>query len=1084
MRNFLLVIFFFACTRSMASVHADFSADKFSGCPPLLVNFYNTSLPNNLSLQWTFGNGNSSVNLATPSALFQTSGTYFVKLVVSNGTESDSITKTVTVFSLPVVDFHAPYTALCEGDTVQLFSDITIGDASITDYAWDLGNGVAKSGMNTRYLYNQPGQYDITLVVQDSNMCSANVTKSAFIEVLAKPNALFTASPATSCNYSQLVSFTNSSTGIGLSYDWQLDSSTHSALQNPQHLYTQEIVNVMLTVTSSDGCVDSVKHKVTVASLSSDFLASKTDACTGETINFSNASNFIGNCSWDFGDGTSANAPSPGKTYTAPGIYTVRMINIVGGACKDTVIKTSYITIRQGVIPSFTVNVPSTGCADTAVVTFTNTTVGTGLSYQWTFGDGDSSAVANPTHVYNHNGNFNVALTVTDASGCSIPVIMPASISSHMPVARFKADTLGCPGGPVHFHNQSSGATTYLWSFGDGTTSTDVSPLHTYTTDGTYSVTLTSTNGQGCDSTIIKANYVHIVSPQVDFAVNQTYSPCPPFVAIFHSTADRLGMKYFWDFGDGNTDTSANPTHIFFHPGIYTVKLIGTTNNGCTDTISYQNLIDVEGPTGNFTTSSTGGCLPLTVDFSANISANTASIWCDLGDGTLITDSTHLNYLYTRADSFNPKFILVDNVGCAVSYSLPAVVTHPTPVVTLPDTTVCHGSILAIALGADNYEWTPPTYLSCHVCSAVQISPDDNITYRVSASNSFGCSAMDTMRVHVEKLAEVLDNPDTVLVCKNTSFTLNAGSADKMYWTPGDYLSDSASIHPVCTPLTSTTYYVTGQSNIGCRKSTKVEVIVIDKLQLNEMADIAICPQDTFQFSASIVTTPQLAIVNYTWTPANLLSAANIPNPSGHYPPVATTFRVIASAGTCASDTALVTVHLNSTPDITVPEDLITTPNADVKLKATSSFNMSYQWQASDSFSCAACKETSIYPTQSQTVYVTGTTSAGCIVNDSLHIRVVSCDPEMIFLANTFTPNGDGVNDKFYIHSLALSQLKYFRVFDEWGRMVYETESMNDGWDGSVNGTAAGSAVYTYLMAGKCQNGYDIEKSGNIALMR
>ncbi len=1085
MRIFILSIFLLFGLRSMALVHADFTADKFSGCPPLLVNFTNSSLPGGLTLRWDFDNGNFS-SLSNPSAILQNPGVYNVKLIVSNGTETDSIIKTVTVFHLPVVDFHADHINICQGDTLKLFSDITLGDAPIINYAWDLGNGIARSGDSVFYKYNLPRAYDITLVVQDSNFCSANLTKNMYVQVLQKPVAAFTATPANSCNYSQLISFTSTSSGTGLTYFWKLDTAVTSTAQNPSHTYVQEQQNVWLVVTSSNGCVDSIKHRVSVTSLSSDFVADKTDACTGEPITFSNLSNFVGNCRWNFGDGTTSTSASPIQIYTAPGTYTVTMINTVSGVCKDTITKVLYIHIRQGIVPTFTVSIPPVGCGDTAVVSFDNTTVGgSGVTYQWTFGDGDSSSVIDPTHVYHHNGNFNVTLTATDPSGCAIPVSIPVAISSHMPVAKFRADTLGCVGGAVRFHNQSSGSTTYLWSFSDGTTSTDPNPLHYFPAEGFYSATLTASNASGCDSTVSRINYIHILNPQIDFSVGQTYSPCPPLVTSFNSTADRPGMKFHWDFGDGNTDTAARPTHVYFMPGVYTVTLIGTTASGCTDTITYVDLIHVEGPTGTFTESSNGGCLPFSIDFTVTTSANTLSLWADLGDGTLIQDSTQFTHLYTAVDSFHPQFILIDHVGCAVTYVLPTLVTRPSPVLNLPDTNICEGSSLAMALGVDNYEWTPPTYLSCHVCSSVSINPSDNIDYRVSATNSFGCTVVDSMHIHVEKLADFIANPAPINICKHTPVTLNAGSAEMMTWTPSTFLDDSNAIHPIATADSSMTYYVTGHSSAGCRKSAQIQINVIDKLDIDITPDFAICIGDSAQLSAAVLWAPDSIPVTYRWTPAIYLNDAFSSNPSAHYIPFTTHFIVYAAAANCGSDTAAVTVTVNSPPDIhAASDDSLTTPGAEVGIHASSTFNLSYVWKAIDAIKCPTCQETQITPRHTQTIMVTGTTDAGCTASDSLSIEVINCDPETIFIPNTFTPNGDGINDKFYVHSRALSTLNFMRVFDEWGKVVFETKNINEGWDGNSAGLSVASSVYTYVVEGKCENGYDIKKSGNIALVR
>ena len=210
MRNFLFILFASLTLPSLANVQANFSANKFSGCSPLVVTFSNTSQPSNSNWFWDFGNGNTST-LANPSAVFNVSGVYQVKLVVSNGTQKDSVTKAITVFRLPQVEFHAVQTDVCQGDSLFLINDIIPGDAPITNYAWGFGNGIASSFPTPAHTYSTVGLYNITLVVQDGNGCSANNNKNAYIQVIANPQVSFTASPAISCNVSQLVSFANTS---------------------------------------------------------------------------------------------------------------------------------------------------------------------------------------------------------------------------------------------------------------------------------------------------------------------------------------------------------------------------------------------------------------------------------------------------------------------------------------------------------------------------------------------------------------------------------------------------------------------------------------------------------------------------------------------------------------------------------------------------------------------------------------------------------------------------------------------------------------------------------------------------------
>ncbi len=1080
MKNLLLVILITLTLKSFGTIHADFTVDKVSGCAPLLVNFTSTSTTTigHISCRWEFDNGTGPSAANNPSVIYSNSGVYHVKLVVTNGSEKDSITKPITAFRLPQVDFDAPQLILCVDDTLHLSSNVSSGNVPITDYAWGFGNGLASSGPNTYYSYNSPGIYDVTLVVQDSNGCSKSLTKTQYVEVLAKPEAQFTISPGASCNATELISFTNTSVGTNLTYSWRLGGGVTSTATHPSQTYTQVIQPVWLTVTSPNGCVDSIMHKVSVTDVTADFVASRTTVCKGEMIHFSNNSNFEQSAFWTFGDGTTSTHNDPDKIYTTPGVYTVTLIEKIG-QCADTITRTQYITVTAGFIASFTASDPPTDCSGASPIIFTNTTP-SGSQFLWNFGDGTTSNQPNPSHSYNSNGNYTVTLTVTDTNGCTIPGTSLITIGSFKPSTSFSANRTGCPNVPIAFHNTTGAGASYFWTFGDGDTSNLQNPAHTYTNPGTYSVSLKVTSANGCDSTTIKSNYITIESIESDFTVNQKFSPCPPFVTLFTSTVNKPTVTYLWTFGDGGTDTAANPTHIYFFPGIYTVSMTVVTPNGCTDTVVYVDLIEVQGPSGTFTAAPTTGCAPLDVNFTANVSANTLTMWCDLGDGTLVTDSTAFHYIYTQLGTFKPKFLLVDHVGCTVPYDLEPVVTHAPPALNLQDTAVCVGMPVEISLETDEYQWTPATYLSCDTCSNVTITPLGSVAYIVTATNQY-CQVTGALNIIADSLPVL--TPSLVKVCKNSSIQLNAGNAFTMAWSPALYLDDSASLTPTSTPLDSVVYDVTGYNSLGCSVTTQVAVDVIDKLDISAVPDVTVCANDTFQLESTL----EIALnadVNYAWSPANYFLDATAADATGAGLQTTATFQLIATSGTCIPDTASVNVHINALPDIQISESLTTTPYAETGLWANSTETLSYVWTAADSFSCASCKETNFYPGQTQKVYVTGTNTNGCSSSDSVEIRVVACDPESVFLPNIFTPNGDGQNDVLFMDSKAMTSISFFRVFDEWGRMVYETKNITDTWDGKVNGTPAAVNAFVYVLEGKCQNGGTVLKYGNITLVK
>lgn len=1089
MRYFLLYLLALIALPSLATVTADFTANRYNGCPPLLSTFTNTSTTTTgvLTYRWDFANGNFSSD-TNPSAIFVNSGTYRVRLIASNGIESDTVTKSIVVFRVPQANFQAPSTTVCLGDTLFLNGNITLGDAPISDYAWGFGNGVASSMANPFYVYTQTGLYDITLVVQDTNRCSISQTRNQFVQVVDNPSASFTASPSVSCAQSQQVNFTNTSTGNGLTYLWQLTNTQQSTAANPTYTYSNETYNVSLVVTDVNGCTASSSQRVSVENLVADFFANKTEVCTGEQIYFNNLSNISGSSQWSFGDGNTSNATSPYYDYSTPGTYTVTLTQTAAG-CTDVVQKVQYIVVRQGFVPSFSTDGAPTACNEQSPITFTNTTQGSGLTYSWNLGDGSPIVTDSVvSHTYNANGNYTVALTITDENGCIAKVSSLVSITTFVPAPNFTASGLFCRGGTISFTNTTAQGYSlfnsgyqFLWTFGDGDSSRAPVPTHVYNQPGTYTVTLTVTNSIGCDSTIVKPDFITIDTVGVDFNVNETFSPCPPFVTIFNSTTTHNELIYDWNFGDGLTDTAQNPTHIYFHPGIFDVSLTVRTGNGCYSTARYPRLIEVQGPYGVFAATPNDGCIPLTVDFMAAISDNTKNIWCDLGDGSLISDSLMFSYTYTTLGTFNPKFILVDHVGCTVPYELPAIVTHQPALLNVVDTAICAGASVQVTLpGTDSYQWTASPDITCDTCSSFTITPAVSRDYVVSATNQF-CTISDTMHVFVDTIPVL--TPSSLKVCANTELQLFAGNAYRIAWSPASFLSDTSVASPLCVANDTIQYTVTGYNSLGCFTSTQVVVTTIEKLDLSAIGDVTACAFDSFQLSAILADGPD-APVSFTWSPAGYLDAANVANPVGRNLIQSTTFRVIAGSDNCAADTATVIVNINNLPDLQVSESLTTSPGAEVKLWASSMQDLNYNWLAKEQFSCADCRITTINPTETQTVYVTGTNQYGCQTTDSLLIKVMACNPDAVFMPNIFTPNGDGMNDELAVTSKVVTSLDYFRVFDEWGRMVFETRSINDGWDGKVNGQPVSVDVFAYILQGKCENGEEVVKYGNITLVK
>lgn len=1047
----------------------------------MVVNLTVNSPAGNTTWHWDLGNGNIST-LRNPSATYSNPGTYTVKLIVSDGHNVDSSMQTITVFSPPSVDFTCDRTAVCPSDSIQFTNLATPGSAPINQYAWGFGNGIASSNINAAYRYPQSGIYDVTLVVQDTNGCNAHITKTAFMTVWPKPTASFTASPLVSCAASQVVNFTDQSVGHGLTYNWAFGDSTSDNTATPSHTYAYGKYKAALYVANNFGCVDSFKKDVAVINLRANFSATKLVICEGETVHFSDESPMPGSgWHWNFGDGTSSARQNPGKAYSTAGVYSVTFV-VSDAVCKDSSTRVGYIKVTQGFSVGFSAD-NQNSCTTPFTVNFTSHAPA-GVSLQWTFGDGNTSTSTNPSNTYNLSSTFPVSLTAVDSSGCTVVTTVPGFINTSKPgVKFFPSDTLTCLGSHVAFYNRTSNATRYFWQFGDGDTSSSINPTHIYRNYGYYTVSLTAWDSIGCDSTLVRTSLVHVDSAFVDFNVDETFSMCPPLVSVFSSQANRPDLKYYWEFGDGYTDTVAGPTHIYFHPGVYTVKLKVVSSQGCSYTKVYNNMINVQGPSGIFNMSATTGCIPVNVNFTANPSANTQSVICDLGDGTLYTDSLNFNYTYNSVNIFHPKFILTDQIGCSVAYSLDSIVTHTLPVLNLRDTAICEGQNVRVVLGNDQYLWDNLPASSCNICSDVTLHPIDTTEYKVTATSTVGCSVTNTFKIMVDKLP-VLKAQDTIKICKNGTVTMDiVESAFGVNWSPSTYLSNTHTFAPVASPAEDMNYIVTAYNRLGCTVSQSVPVKVYNKIPFSVTADTSVCQGTSVQLN--VITTDTLFHnVSYTWNTSTDLSATDIADPIATVRTNSETFRVTAHSGNCPATSAAVTVSVKPSAHVKLPTEIVTTANAEISIAPSAGNLTSYNWSAKDQLSCTDCAATTLIPTEDQMVYVHGTNQYGCTAQDSALIHILNCDPSSIFVPNTFTPNTDGTNDKLYVRSKTIAQLEYFRLFNRWGAIVYETKNIAEGWDGSINGQLAEEGVYVYQLSGKCESGYDVSTSGTVTLVR
>ncbi|RYY86401.1 MAG: PKD domain-containing protein, partial [Chitinophagaceae bacterium] len=717
----------------------------------------------------------------------------------------------------------------------------------------------------------------------------------------------------------------------------------------------------------------------------------------------------------------------------------------------------------------------------------------------WNFGDNSSSTDASPSHSYAQAGTYPVTLVLTSDRGC-IDSLRRNMVVDPIPAAAFAVNNAAqcLNGNSFQFTDQSSvpvGTYTTIYNLGDGNTSTASNPVHVFAAPGTYDVRLTVNTPNGCTNSILQPVTVYH-KPVPAFSIAND-AQCLRNNSFSFSSGASIGagsISLLWSLGDNSQSTQANVTHTYASAGTYTVQLLAVSDKGCKDSLRRPAVVHPM-PQPSFTPNNAAQCLngnSFVLGNASSILSGTMTYQWSYSDGGTSVQTSPV-HSFSNDGVYSIGMIATSDKGC-IDSTRQSITVHPKPMPAfVPNTpqqclrgnNYQFTSSASIRNGSFVYQWhfgdgatstlTNPT----HVYTTAGIYP-----VRQVLTSDMGCkdSAIVNVDVVANPIVQTGVSPHTQALCLGDSLQLNAAGASTYSWSPAAALSCSTCPNPKASPGLDQTYYLVGYNSVGCPGEDTVFVSVKHPIHVTAQG-LTLCSRVPGQLSAQ-------GASSYSWSPATGLSDPSLPNPKVVLDSTQVYQLVGYDSVHCFTDTINVLVHVDPSPYVDLGPDLQLPTGTMQQLTPVIGNGpiVSWAWVPARDLSCSNCPNP-VASVHNDILYVLKVVNNfGCKSSDTLRIGAF-CKDAQVFVANAFTPNGDGVNDVLFPQATGISKVKYFRVFNRWGELLFErTEFLpNDprmGWDGRIRGVVAPPDVFTWTAEVVCENKIEYSLKGNVSILK
>ena len=572
------------------------------------------------------------------------------------------------------------------------------------------------------------------------------------------------------------------------------------------------------------------------------------------------------------------------------------------------------------------------------------------------------------------------------------------------------------------------------------------------------------------------------------------YISCDGFTLTFNNLSNSpLINSYYWEFGDpgsgaANSSTLVNPTHTYSDAGEYKIKLVTNRNQECSD--SSEALVKVwPGFFPDF--NSTGVCLINPVNFTDLTTTNYGVVdkWSwDFGQLNATNDTSNIrnpSWNYADTGLKTVRMIVGNSKGCIDTVTKDIhIIDKPPITLAFRDTLICVPDQLQLqASGTGSFRWTPTTAMINSNTATPTVNPVTTTVYTVEL-NQQGCVNTDSVRVRVVHVVTLRDMPDTT-ICLTDSVRLNIISDGLRYeWTssPASEILDPTDQNPTVIPTAaSTTYQVVAR--IGSCTDTETIVVRTDPYPTaNAGPDTTICYSST----AFLQGTHDGS--SFQWTPTSTLRNSNTLNPIAQ--PLDTTAYILTVYDSlnlpgCPKpgyDTVIVNVMPKIFPF--AGRDTMVVVNQPLQLNAEG--GVRYEWSPANGLDNPNSKNPiAVFGPETDSIryMVKVFNEIDCVDSAYINVKVFKTNP-YVFVPSAFTPNGDGLNDVIRPVAVGVQEIKYFRIYNRWGQMLFHTTENQKGWDGKIKGVLQGTNVFVWMVGAIDYLGNPIFLKGTVTLIR